>query len=114
MPVYEYRCSECKKIFRKLVRPTELDKIPVCTLCGAENARRVMSRFVRMRGEEEALDDLASKMDGVNENDPRVMRDVVRELGDEMGEDFTEEEMAELMSPEDPSGPPVYDLDSTE
>jgi putative FmdB family regulatory protein len=50
MPMYEYACPECGARFEKLRRMSEADSPSRCTVCGAENAQRVISTFCAAGG----------------------------------------------------------------
>ena len=59
MPVYEYRCSGCGRKFAKLVGMVAGSSDgTVCPSCGSTEATRLISRFTRVRGEDERLDAL--------------------------------------------------------
>ena len=45
MPLYEYRCSKCKKEFETLVSIKDLDNSIKCPNCGSEKTNRLMSTF---------------------------------------------------------------------
>ena len=68
-----------------------------------------MSRFARLRSEDDRLDSLAdpSKLGGLDEEDPRsvarFMKKMGREFGDDLGDDF-ESAMDEAMSEGDDAG----------
>jgi putative FmdB family regulatory protein len=56
MPVYEYRCAECGHRF-SMIRPMkESDAGCECPLCGAPNARRLISRFTAIGAGDGAQD----------------------------------------------------------
>jgi putative FmdB family regulatory protein len=60
MPLYEYRCADCKSHFELLVSHEHADAV-VCVKCHSENVRRLLSVFATRRGEHEAaFDDLPS------------------------------------------------------
>ena len=42
MPIFEYRCSSCKKVFEELVFGDRNKKIP-CPACGAEATEKIPS-----------------------------------------------------------------------
>ena len=44
MPVYEYRCPDCTRLFEKLVSYAQAERDAVCPGCGA-HARKVLSTF---------------------------------------------------------------------
>ena len=46
MPIYEYRCRECSKVFELLVRASANgDSGPHCPECGSEELKRLFSLF---------------------------------------------------------------------
>lgn len=92
MPIYEYVCGNCQRKFRKLVgvvaQPAPLE----CPRCQSTELNRQISRFARVRSEDESLDSLAEEMEALGDSDdPKAMRRLVREMGREMGEDLDEE-----------------------
>ena len=96
MPIYEYRCTACRRKVTVLTLRASETVDPVCEHCGSRDLTRLMSRFAMVRSEESRLDDLAdpSSLDGIDENDPksmaRWMRKMGKELGEDAGEDFDE------------------------
>lgn len=44
MPVYEYRCPDCMRLFEKLVSYSQADRDAECPACGAR-AGKVLSTF---------------------------------------------------------------------
>jgi putative FmdB family regulatory protein len=96
MPIYEYRCTQCRRKTTVLTLRISETVEPRCEHCGSEALTRLMSRFALVRSEESRLDDLSdpSSLGNLDENDPRSMarwmRKVGKELGDEAGDDFDE------------------------
>ena len=48
MPIYEYRCRECSRVFELLVRASadaSGDSGPHCPECGSEEPKRLFSLF---------------------------------------------------------------------
>jgi len=90
MPIYEYQCSRCRRVFSILVRSLSADIHPACPRCGAGEARRLISRFAVLRSDDsqaERLADMAGDVGDVDENDPRSVARWARRMSDEMGED---------------------------
>jgi putative FmdB family regulatory protein len=96
MPIYEYRCQACRRRFSHFTRGFSQPATPQCPHCQSLDARRLVSRFAVVRGEDSHMDDLAdsSAMGGFDENDPasiaRYARKMGRELGEEMPPEFDE------------------------
>jgi putative FmdB family regulatory protein len=96
MPIYEYRCTGCKRKVTVLTLRASETVEPQCDRCGSRALTRLMSRFATVRSEESRIDDLAdpSSLDGLDENDPksmaRWMRKMGKELGEDVGDDFDE------------------------
>jgi putative FmdB family regulatory protein len=43
MPIYEYVCQECKKVF-ETIRPMSQADVPIpCAVCGAKHTKRKLS-----------------------------------------------------------------------
>ena len=45
MPIFEYRCGECRRKFEKIVLSVAAAERPACPRCGAVNAEKLVSRF---------------------------------------------------------------------
>jgi putative FmdB family regulatory protein len=96
MPIYEYRCADCKKRISLLILSVSQASSASCTFCGSANLDRLMSRFASPKSEEARLESLAdpSKFGDVDENDPqsmaRFMKKMGKEIGEDMGDNFDE------------------------
>ncbi len=100
MPIYEFLCPQCKRKFRKLVGMIAIASPIQCPQCSSTEVVRQISRFARVRSEDDALDSLSNEMESIDEDDdPRAIRKVLREMGREMGEDF-EQDFDEMMEKE--------------
>ncbi len=92
MPIYEYRCHDCKRrvsiLWRSLAEAETGE--PRCPRCGGANLTRLVSRVAVLRSEEARLDSLmdADSLGDLDENDPRSMAKMLKKLGPELGEDF--------------------------
>lgn len=93
MPIYEYHCQDCRRRVSLLVRSISNPAVPVCPRCGGTHLERLMSRFTRVRSEEDRLDTLAdpSALGGLDENDPKSVARWAKKMGKEMGEDLGED-----------------------
>ena len=45
MPLFEYRCLDCAKIFEVFTQRRELSAAPKCPQCGKTEVERVLSSF---------------------------------------------------------------------
>ncbi len=43
MPIFEYRCGHCGRVFEALVRRPEREATPACPGCGKGEAERLLS-----------------------------------------------------------------------
>ncbi len=114
MPIYEFVCAQCQRKFRKLVGVVAQTSPLQCPRCLSTELNRQMSRFARVRSEDETLDALTDEMEAIGETeDPKAMRRLVREMGKEMGEDIDEdfEQMMEAETSEEPGDSGDFGLD---
>ena len=124
MPIYEFLCASCNKIFSFHSFKVATEKVPKCPKCSNADLRRVPSSFGVARtpkasagqGDEAGagLDDprmeqemmrFASELEGMDENDPRAMAAAVRKMTEIAGEPVTpamEEMIRRLEAGEDP------------
>ena len=100
MPIYEYRCLDCRRVSEFLLLSLNAPFTPVCPHCGSTDLKRVLSR-VRVRlSEETRMERLADPhrwggLADLDENDPsslpRLMRQMGPQLKEAMGEDHAGE-----------------------
>ena len=108
MPIYEFACPKCRKIFNFLSKRVNPDRLPVCPKCGNKKMVREMSRFASPRGAKEAvatpeaegdqgpmpdMDDpriervmgeLERDMEHMDENNPKHMAHLMKKMKDIM------------------------------
>ena len=111
MPIYEYRCDKCRRVFNFLVRDVSQHTTPRCPRCQNKGMVRLFSPCAchsssrkgsgpgpgpdsegegldagteGLAGDEE-LPELPG-MEGLDENDPRSLGRWMRRMADEMGE----------------------------
>ncbi len=108
MPIYEFACPDCRKIFSFLSKRLNPDRFPVCPKCGNKKLLKQMSRFASPRGAKEpaanapggaeeepmpdlddprimrAMGDLERDMEHMDENNPRHMAHMMRKMKDIM------------------------------
>ena len=89
MPIYEYRCTACRRKVTVLTMRVSEAVDPVCEHCGSRDLTRLLSRFAMVRSEDARLDDLTSDaaLGDVDESDPKSMARWMKKMGDELGED---------------------------
>ena len=105
MPLYEYRCLDCKKRSTVLVLSLANQAPSACSHCASARIERVLSRFASPKSEGARLEALAdpSNLAGLDENDPQSMARFMKTMGKEMGEDLGDD-LSEAME-SDESGP---------
>ena len=98
MPLYEYRCLDCKKRSTVLILSMANQAPAACSHCTSARVERIMSRFASPKSEEARLESLAdpSNLAGLDENDPQSMARFMENMGEEMGEDLGDD-VAEAM-----------------
>ncbi len=88
MPVYEYRCTDCREItsvFRRSIAATET---VACEHCGGTRTERAISRFATPKTEQQALEQYGTPQLGAGPDayrDPRQIGRWVEQRFDEMG-----------------------------
>ncbi|MSU40706.1 MAG: zinc ribbon domain-containing protein [Pedosphaera sp.] len=50
MPIYEYACPKCRRIFSFLSKRLKLVRLPVCPQCGNKKLVKEVSRFAAIKG----------------------------------------------------------------
>ncbi len=91
MPIYEYRCNACRRRFSVLVGVVAEEDPLQCPRCGSTELTRLISRFARLRNEDDVIDDMLDPDKIGDPEDPKTMRRWVKEMGKELGEDFADE-----------------------
>ena len=97
MPIYEFYCAHCHRVFSVLSRVVSTDRTPACPRCRRTGLTRRVSAFAISKGRreepkpepspdqdagrfEQALAALAGEMDSIDENDPRQGAQLMRKL----------------------------------
>jgi putative FmdB family regulatory protein len=94
MPIYEYRCHDCRRRVSIFFRSfSDVKEEPTCPRCGGTHLTRRISRVAVVRSEDSHLDDLAdpSMLDGLDEDDPKSIARWMRKMSAETGEDMPPE-----------------------
>src|SRR4051794_21881832 len=107
MPIYEFACPKCRRIFSFLSKRMNPDRLPVCPKCGNKKMEKQLSRFAMTRrlaepaaGEDEnaggpmpdfddprmarAMAEMERDMEHLDENNPRHMAHMMRKMKDLM------------------------------
>lgn len=77
MPIYEFACPDCRRIFNFLSKRVNPERLPTCPKCGNKKMTKQMSRFAALskgpepKGETEGGDEMGG---GPEMDDPRMMR----------------------------------------
>jgi len=101
MPIYEFYCFNCHKIYNFFSGSVNTEKRPACPKCGRPDLERHLSLFSspKKRGEKEdsslpnldeakmekAMGALAQEAEGLDENDPRQAANLMRRLTEMTG-----------------------------
>lgn len=109
MPIYEFACPKCRKIFNFLSKRVNPEHSPVCPKCGNKNLEKQVSRFAMTRGLAEpaagstapegedgpmpdfddprvarAMAEMERDMEHMDENNPKHMAHMMRKMKDLM------------------------------
>jgi putative FmdB family regulatory protein len=78
MPIYEFACPKCRKIYSFLSKRINPDRLPVCPKCGNKKLTKQLSSFAFTKGVKEPAaggGDSDADMAGMPDmDDPRVAR----------------------------------------
>jgi putative FmdB family regulatory protein len=103
MPVYEFYCSDCHTIFNFFSRRVDTTTRPKCPRCGRKKLDRKVSRFATLGKANPAADagdlsgdmdesklegfieSMARQADGIDENNPRQMAAMMRQMHEATG-----------------------------
>lgn len=100
MPIYEYRCEDCRRrqsiFFRSFAA---VEESPACPTCGGRHLRRLISRTAQVLSEDSRLEAMADSADlsGVDENDPKSVARWARKMGQQLGEDELGEDFDQVV-----------------
>lgn len=106
MPIYEFACPKCRRIFNFLSKRLQPDRVPVCPKCGNKKMSKQVSRFAMTKGLKEpatkteasgaeppmpdlddprivrAMADMERDMEHLDENNPKHMAHMMRKMKD--------------------------------
>ena len=101
MPVYEYRCNNCRRKVSLYVRGFSEMPQPACDNCGSKDLTRLFSTFATLKTDKDVYEDILSDSQLVNRmmaNDPRALVEWSRRMEGTEGEKSPEyEEMIERL-----------------
>ncbi len=106
MPLYEFQCNQCGKVFTFLVGVIANNTDPYCPRCGSTNLTKLISRIRAHLSEETRLENLATSFENIDISDnptPREVRSLMRKLTSALGDEVDREvidEMEEAMEEE--------------
>ena len=109
MPIYEYRCMKCKKVVNVITLRASDRGTAECPYCEGKDLKRLISRFSTIRSEEQRMESLMDPgmLGSLDENDPASMARWMKKVGREMGEEFNNgeiDQMIEESAHESPDG----------
>ena len=108
MPIYEFACPKCRKIFSFLSKRLKPDRLPACPKCGSKKMSKQVSRFATTRGLKEpaarteaeeggppmpemddprverAMMEMERDLEHLDENNPKHMAHMMRKMKDLM------------------------------
>lgn len=124
MPIYEFYCPHCHRLFNFLSRSVNTDKVPPCPRCQGKDLARRVSAFAISKGRQEeparakgpepdfdegrlerAMESMAGEMEGIDESDPRQGARFMRRMFEAAGVPVAggmEEALRRMESGEDP------------
>jgi putative FmdB family regulatory protein len=103
MPIYEFYCGDCHTIFNFFSKRVDTSTRPACPRCGRAKIQRQVSRFATLGkqgaadkgddpldGVDEAkmeglLETMSREADGLDENNPRQVAQMLRKLHEASG-----------------------------
>lgn len=94
MPTYDFICNACQQRFDLFLSFSEYGTKPIhCSHCGSDNVRRRMTKVRIARSEDSRMESMANGITSLDalENDPQALGKMMRQMGNEMGEDLPTE-----------------------
>jgi putative FmdB family regulatory protein len=93
MPSYDFICNNCGQRFDVFMSYSEYGSKSVqCIHCGSEDVRRRMTKVRIAKSEESRMEGMVdeSALEGL-EKDPKALGQMMKKMGNEMGEDLPPE-----------------------
>jgi len=88
MPLFDYKCADCGHRFSLLLGVVADPQEELCPACKSTSVHKLISRFARLRSEDELIDSLADPSGIGDLEDPKQLGSWMKRMGREMGEDF--------------------------
>ena len=115
MPIYEYRCEDCRGVTNVFVRSARARVEPRCEHCDSPHMTRMISRVNRVKTGQDVLDELGAPGAGGRREDaykdPRQIGSWVEQRFQEYGMDVPEETREMIDAARDGELPtPIKDL----
>lgn len=106
MPVYEYRCNNCRRKVSLFVRGFSQMPEAVCHHCGSQELTRLFSTFARLKTDKDVYEDILGDTQLVNRmmaNDPSALVEWSRRMeGDELAKDSEYGEVVQRLEKGEP------------
>lgn len=78
MPIYEFACPKCRRIYSFLSKRVNPDRLPVCPKCGHRKLKKEVTRFATTKGLQEPAPGAGGTEEGgppmPDLDDPRIER----------------------------------------
>jgi putative FmdB family regulatory protein len=100
MPIYEYRCGDCKRRVSIFFRSfSDTNKTTQCPNCNGTHLTRLVSRVATVKSEEARMESMAdpSNFGDIDENDPKSVARFMRKMGDQVGGEELGPEFGEMV-----------------
>ena len=90
MPIYRFRCKDCKTKFEKLVGVVAGQSSPSCPACHSVNLQQLITGFRSKRSREDIMEEMEENFHGVDMEDPKSVTKAMKEMGNALKdeEDF--------------------------
>ena len=100
MPVYEYRCNNCRRRVSVYLRKRDFATPPKCPHCGSKDLSRLFSTFAVRGTYRDIYEDILSDRqltDGLMHNDPRALAEWNKRMSRGMEDETVTPEYEEML-----------------
>lgn len=99
MPIYEYRCNQCRRKSSHFFRSMQVASQPVCSHCGSSELTRIMSTFAVHHSWDSGINLPSSETLGdFDEDDPKSTAEWAKGMRGDMGDSFGGKEYDDLIA----------------